>query len=297
MDTIAILQDTLDYVDGHITDAINPDVLAARAGFSTWHFCRVFQWGTGYSVMTYVRHRRLAFAAHDLASGRRILDISLEYGFETHSGFSKAFRRCFGCSPATYRLHAHSDRPLPPSLSRTNNYLTGGIILEPKFVALPAVKLVGYVLKTTSSDGENSKAIPAFWSDYMSDGRMDRLHAERFLKKHDEYGVCFPEDPETGEFEYVIGVEPKDGATIPEGYHVCVLPPAPYAVFSTPPCTAATFVAAIQDTWNFVFNEWFPRSGYEYAPEGVDFERYDDRCLSDSGKVCEVYIPVVKKKN
>lgn len=297
MDTTAILQDILEYVDEHITDDISPDLLAARAGFSTWHFCRVFQWGTGYSVMAYVRNRRLAFAAYELTLGRRILDISLEYGFETHSGFSKAFRRYFGYSPGTYRLHAHCDRPFPPSLPRTNNYLNGGIILEPKFVTLPAVKLAGYALKTTTSDGENSKAIPAFWSDYMSDGRMERLHAESFLKKHDEYGACFPEDPETGEFEYVIGVEPKDGATIPDGYHVCELPPATYAVFSTPPSNPTNFVPAIQGTWNYIFNEWFPKSGYEYAPDSADFELYDDRCMSDAGKICDIYIPVVKKQN
>ncbi|MFX3619149.1 MAG: effector binding domain-containing protein [Sporolactobacillus sp.] len=296
MDTIAILQDILEYVDEHITDNISPDSLAARAGFSTWHFCRVFQWGIGYSVMAYVRNRRLAFAAHELISGRRILDISLDYGFETHSGFSKAFRRYFGCSPGIYRLHAHCDRPFPPCLPKTNKYLIGGIILEPKFVTLHALKLAGYALKTSSSGGENSTAIPTFWSNYMSDGRMEKLHAENFVKKHDEYGACFPEDPETGEFEYVIGVEPKDDVAIPNGYHVCEWPPATYAVFSTPPCNAENFAPTIQGTWNYIFNEWLPKSGYEYAPNRADFELYDDRCMSDTGKVCDIHIPVVKKQ-
>ncbi|MCQ2009870.1 MAG: AraC family transcriptional regulator [Sporolactobacillus sp.] len=296
MDMTAILQDTLEYVDEHITDDINADHLAARAGFSTWHFCRLFQWGVGYSVMAYVRNRRLAFAAYELTSGRRILDISLNYGFETHSGFCKAFRRYFGCSPGTYRLHAHCDRPFPPSIPRTNKYLNGGIILEPRFVTLSAVKLAGFALKTTSSDGENSKEIPNFWNNYMNDGRMEKLHAEGFIKKHDEYGACFPEDPETGAFDYVIGVEPKDDATIPDSYHVCELPPATYAVFSTPACHAETFVAAIQGTWNYIFNEWFAQSGYEYAPGCADFELYDDRCMSDTGKICDIYIPIVKKQ-
>ena len=296
MDTYAALQDVLEYIDGHITDEIRADQLAGRAGFSRWHFCRVFQWGVGYSVMGYVRSRRLAFAANELGSDRRILDIALEYGFETHSGFSKAFRRYFGCPPETYRLHARCARPLPPSLPCMKKYRIGGIVLEPKFVTLPAVRLAGYVLKTTTAGGENSTGIPAFWSAYMSDGRMAKLHSESFVKEHAEYGACFPEDPETGEFEYVIGVKPEDGAAVPDGYHVCELPPATYAMFSTPPCGGAEFVPTIQGVWNYIFNEWFPKSGYEYAPSCVDFEWYDERCMSRTGKVCDIYIPVVGKQ-
>lgn len=297
MDHYSSFQNVLEYIDGHLSDEISVKQLAEIAGFSEWHFCRVFQWRIGYPVMDYVRSRRLAFAASELGSGRRILDIALEYGFSTHSGFSKAFRRYFGCPPEIYRLHARCARPLPPSLPCMEKYLIGGIVMEPKFTTLPAVKLAGFMLKTTMADGQNRSGIPAFWGAYMSDGRMERLHAESFVKDHAEYGACFPEDPETGEFEYVIGVEPKDGADVPAGYRVCELPPAAYAVFSTPPCTASDFVPCIHGVWDYIFNEWFPKSGYEYAPGGVDFERYDDRCMSDTGKVCDIYIPVTPKKD
>lgn len=291
------LQDVLDYIDGHLADDISVKYLADIAGFSVWHFCRVFQWRIGYPAMEYVRCRRLAFAASELSSGKKILDIALEYGFGTHSGFSKAFRRHFGCSPEIYRLHAHCPRPLPPSLPCMEKYLIGGIVMEPKFVTLPAVKLAGFNLKTTMEDGKNRNRIPAFWDAYMNDGRMTRLHSEAFLKDHAEYGACFPENPETGEFDYVIGVEAKEEAAVPAGYHVCELPPATYAVFPTPPCDAAGFSSCIQGVWDFIFNEWFPKSGYEYAPGCVDFERYDDRCMSETGKVCDIFIPVVKKQS
>ena len=295
MDTIEILQDILEYIDDHITEDINAEVLAARAGFSAWHFCKVFQWGIGVSVMNYVRNRRLAFAAYDLGGGRRILDMALEYGFETHSGFSKAFRRYYGSSPETYRKHAHCEHPLPPSLPRMKKYLIGGLIMEPKFVTLPAVKLAGFAIKTNSEGNENSGAIPEFWNAYMTDGRMECLHKEGFLQNHAEYGVCFPEDPSTGEFEYVIGVEIKDSATVPASYHICEIPSATYAVFSTPPSDAAGFVPAIQGVWQYIFNDWFPNSGYEYARGCADFEFYDDRCMSEKGKICDIYIPVMKK--
>lgn len=60
-------------------------------------------------------------------------------------------------------------------------------------------------------------------------------------------------------------------------------------------CDAAIFAPTIQGVWQYIFNEWFTTSGYEYAPDGVDFELYDDRCMSGTGKICDIYIPVVKK--
>ena len=106
MDYIEILQEMLSYIDTHIREKLSVEKLAARAGFSPYHFCRVFQWEVGYSIMEYVRNRRLAYAAAELSTGRRIVDIAVDYGFETHSGFSKAFRRYFGCPPEVYRFHA-----------------------------------------------------------------------------------------------------------------------------------------------------------------------------------------------
>jgi AraC family transcriptional regulator len=295
MNIYEILQGILNYIDDNLCEEITADALASKAGYSVWHFCKVFRWGTGCTVMEYVRNRRLLFAAHELNSGDKIIDIAIKYGFETHSGFSKAFRRYFGCSPEESRLTSHYEKPKPPSLSKTKKYLQGGIIMEPKFVTLPSINIAGFVLKTKMEEGENSKSIPEFWQNYLKSGNCERLHGEDFLKSHNEYGACFSENPETGEFEYVIGVEVKEGKTVPAGYETREVPAATYAVFSTPPSDDSTFVQAIQGLWGFIFEEWFPSSGYEYAPNCVDLEIYDERVMTEKGKVCDIYIPVVKK--
>lgn len=295
MNYIDVIQKVLRYVDEHIEDELNSGILANIAGFSTYHFCRIFQWNTGYSVMGYVRMRRLAFAVFDLSSGRKIVDIAADYGFETHSGFSKAFKRHYGVSPEMYRVHAGLDKPPQPNLLRMNNYFIGGIVMEPKFVTLPAIKLAGYSLKTNTKDGVNLKEIPQFWTDYLTDGRVVRLQQSEFVKNRTEYGACFPENPEDGEFSYMIGVEVKEDAQIPEEFHTAELPPATYAAFSTPPANQAEFSKRIQGVWDYIMQEWFPSSGYEYAPGGVDFELYGEKCMGENDKVCEIYIPVVKK--
>lgn len=295
LEYIDILQEMLRYIDENIKEKLSVEKLAARAGFSAYHFCRVFQWNVGYSVMEYVRNRRLLYAAYELNSGHRIVDIAVEYGFETHSGFSKAFRRYFGCSPEKYRILASFDVPKLPVLEKTKQYLNGGIIMEPKMVKLSPVSLAGFAIGTSTKDGRNQREIPAFWEDYYSKGKMEELHSESFLKKHVEYGVCFMKNNEADEIEYVIGVEVKDGCDIPKKYHTCTIPEALFAVFSSPPSDKANFVSAIQGTWKYIYEEWFPNSGYEFDADSADFELYDERCMGDTGNVCDIYIPVVKK--
>ena len=289
------MQEILRYIDTHIKEKLSVERLAARAGFSPYHFCRVFQWDVGYPIMEYVSNRRLAFAAAELKSERRIIDIAVEYGFETHSGFSKAFRRHFGCSPEIYRIHASFDVPKLPILTKTKQYLCGGIVMEPKMVKKEAVKLAGFVIKTKTKNGVNLKEIPHFWDDVYDDGRMKKLHGESFVKSHANYGACFPENPEDGEFEYVIGVEVKEGHDIPKEYHVCTIPEALFAVFSSPPADRANFSPTIQGTWKYIYSEWFPNSGYEFDSGKVDFELYDEPCIGETGNVCDICIPVVKK--
>ena len=296
LDYIDILQEMLRYIDTNIKEKLSVEKLAARAGFSPYHFCRVFQWGVGYSIMEYVRNRRLAFAASELKSDRRIIDIAVDYGFETHSGFSKAFRRYFGCAPENYRIHASFDVPMLPVLEKTKQYVTGGIVMEPKLVKKAPIKLAGLKLKTRTKNGENTKAIPGFWTKCFTDGSHEKLHGEKFVKDHADYGACFPENPENGEFEYIIGVEVKEGYDVPRDYHVCTLPEALYAVFSTPPADEANFSAVIQGTWKYIFSEWFPNSGYEFDSGGIDFELYDERSVGKTGKICDIYIPVVKRR-
>ena len=295
MNYFDIIQKVLHYIDENLNSELNAEILAEVADFSTYHFCRVFQWNVGYSVMEYVRLRRLAFAVSEFSSGRKLIDIAMDYGFETHSGFSKAFKRHYGVSPEKYRLYPQTKKPFLPDILRMNKYFIGGIVMEPKFVTLPSIKLAGYVLKTKNIDGKSSSEIPAFWTAYLTDGRCGRLHQSKFIKDHAEYGACFPENPGNGEFTYVIGVEIKDNTVIPKEFHSCELPSATYAVFSTPPCSQAEFPQSIQGTWQYIMNDWFQSSGYEYATGCVDFEYYGEKSLNETDKICDIYIPVVKK--
>lgn len=295
MDYRACMQKSVDEIEGHLQEEITVERLAASAGFSPFHFYRIFQAYVGMPVMSYVRYRRLAHAAAELATGTRVLDLALKWGFDTHAGFTRAFVKTFGVTPEHYRLHGTGRIPAPVDLMQLCDYqLTGGIVMEPKFVTRPAFYVAGYQLRTNSANGESNKEIPAFWQDYMKN-HMDTLHSSFTPVNHNEYGICMDMDIETGEYSYVIGLEVKDPDSVPDQFHKALVPAATYAVFTTPPSDQEGFVAAIQGTWAFIYEQWFPASGYEYAPGCADFELYDERCMGETGKQIDIYLPVVKK--
>lgn len=90
-----------DGLDRHLTVA----ELADAAGYSLFHFCRVFARCTRMSPYTYLIRRRLTLAADDvLGSSRRLVDIGTGLGFETHDGFTRAFTRLYGLTPSEARL-------------------------------------------------------------------------------------------------------------------------------------------------------------------------------------------------
>ena len=93
---------SLEYLEEHLKAEITLADLAAQAGYSPWHFSRLFARETGQSVAQYMLRRRLERALGEIAAGSRAIDAVLSYGFETYSGFYRAFVRLYGCSPRKY---------------------------------------------------------------------------------------------------------------------------------------------------------------------------------------------------
>lgn len=77
-------------------------------------------------VMEYVTRRKLQYSIFHLSNGEKVLDIALEYGFETHSGFTKAFKKYFGYSPNYYRIHAPEGFPQRINLVNLKQNRVGG---------------------------------------------------------------------------------------------------------------------------------------------------------------------------
>src|SRR6202047_3231721 len=97
-------QKTLWFIESHLADQLTLDGIAAISGISRFHLVRAFAAATGFSVMRYVRARRLSEAARSLASGAPdILQVALDAEYGSHEAFPRAFRDHFGLTPETVR--------------------------------------------------------------------------------------------------------------------------------------------------------------------------------------------------
>lgn len=94
----------IQYIENNITEKLTVECIAKKMGYSIYHFSRIFREEMGVSLMEYAKDRRLLKATEDIMLGKRILDVAVEYGYQTHSGFTKAFRKKYGFSPAL--IHA-----------------------------------------------------------------------------------------------------------------------------------------------------------------------------------------------
>ncbi|MBU9720904.1 MULTISPECIES: AraC family transcriptional regulator [Bacillaceae] len=290
------VQSTLDYIDERILETITVNELAQLAGFSTYHYYRIFNSFVGMPVMEYVTRRKLQFALHDISQGKKVLDTALRYGYETHAGFTKAFKKTFGYPPNYYRLHAPMGKPTKVDLGKLKEIKTGGIIMQPKIIKRESFKVVGYEFKTTLRNNAHSRDIPAFWDKCNIEGKEAKLYDTQTTMKHGEYGICVHTNMETDEFSYVLGVEVADFDRALDDMYTLVVPEATYAVFTTPIVSEDEFVPSIQGTWKYILEEWFPQSGYEIDDSKLDFEFYDERCHPwEFDKWCmEIHVPIKK---
>lgn len=293
MDYLVCIQRTLDYIEENLQDQITLEELAEIACFSPFHYHRVFQTMVGESVMDYVRKRRLTHAAEQLFyTDEKVITIAIDAGFQYQESFNRAFKKHYGVSPKQYRLAKSISGPLRGKAYLNTNLFQGGQEMEPKLITKPAFHLIGYELKTKNENGQNNKDIPEFWQQYTRNGLSCSIPSP--IQKNVELGICTDFNPVTGEFVYLIGMEVKEGTEAPEGMVYRSFPELEYAVFTTPKSNEETFTSSIQSTWNFIFTEWFPRSGYEHYGS-IEFELYDERCHGSENKEMDIYIPVKKQ--
>ena len=96
------VQKSIDYIEDNLKSEFTAEELSEIAGFSVFHFYRLFRMAVGMPVMQYVVRRRLLHGIYEIGKGRQMVDVAMEYGFSTYAGFYKAFVREFGCTPAHF---------------------------------------------------------------------------------------------------------------------------------------------------------------------------------------------------
>lgn len=100
MDKKEIITESLVYIEKNLKQKISIEEIADYVGYSKFYFSRMFKQEMNISIMEYVKERKVICALESILQGNKILDVAIEYGWESHSGFIKAFKSYYGFSPS-----------------------------------------------------------------------------------------------------------------------------------------------------------------------------------------------------
>jgi len=101
---IKILSDAIEYVEKNLTNEISVKEVSSTVHISSSHFQQIFRLVTDMTIGDYIRNRRLSLAGQELLKpDSKIIDIAVQYQYDTQEGFSKAFARFHGISPSDAR--------------------------------------------------------------------------------------------------------------------------------------------------------------------------------------------------
>jgi AraC family transcriptional regulator len=74
--------------------------LAGRVHYSPFALARMFRRRTGYSIVGYRQQLRLRLSLPEALAATDLSTVAARYGFSSHSHYTSAFRRAFGCPPS-----------------------------------------------------------------------------------------------------------------------------------------------------------------------------------------------------
>ena len=280
MEWIERLNQSLRYVEEHLTDEIDCAQLGRIACCSAYHYQRMFAYMAGLPLSEYVRRRRMSLAAADLQSGEKVVDVAVKYGYSSPTAFNRAFQAVHGIAPSAVRGEGVSVKSYPPITFKIT--VKGVEQMEYRIEKRDAFRVVGVSAPLDRDIEKNFAVIPTVWDEVTANGKLQKLVGMMEPPLMGVLGVCACE--ESKPWRYYIAVSSTKPAGDLEEYTV---PAATWAVF---PGSGTS--QSIQQLEQRIVTEWLPTSGYEYG-DAPDVEVYLNADSEDM--LFEVWIPVVKK--
>ena len=282
MEWVERLNESIDYMEEHLTDEISYEQLGQIACCSAYHYQRMFTYMAGVTLAEYIRRRKMSLAAVDLRGGEeRVIDIAEKYGYSSPTAFNRAFQAVHGVAPSAVRQYGVSVKSYPPI--RFTIAIKGAEELNYRIETKEAFRVVGVSAPLYQEIGENFMIVPQMWQEAAGNGTIQRLAGLMDVPPMGLLGISACDDAE--QWRYWIAVSStKDSSGLDE----YMIPAATWAVFS-----GTGTNQSIQELEQRIVTEWLPTSGYEYT-NAPDIEVYLNP--DPQNAQYEVWIPVTKKE-
>lgn len=281
---------SLSEIEKNLTENISVEDITQKFEKSHWQFQRMFRSIAGISMGQYVRERRLSEAAQRLRkTEQRILDIALEFNFNSQEAFSRSFKSFFGFTPGDYRTNlniALREFRNPITVEKLH-FFWENVQRVPEIIEREEALLVGSIIEFKSHFVEGSDCqtkVVAHWAQFSQ-----RKNTIPHRSNQETTGVVMSSELDLREekLTYFSSVEVTEVNDIPEGLQEMTIPGGLYACFENRGCAQTT--GSLMD---FVYGIWLDSSGYTRR-KGFDLEIFDYRYKQgDPNSISRFLIPV-----
>ena len=103
------VQEMMRYIDEHLSEDLDIDLLAEQFYISKYHMMRLFHREVGSTIHNYLSQRRLLYARDLIGKGMRATEACYRSGFRSYSSFTRAYGKHFGTTP-TGRMDTAQER-------------------------------------------------------------------------------------------------------------------------------------------------------------------------------------------
>lgn len=273
------IERVLAYIESHLKDdrqgILDNATLAKVAGYSEFHFLRVFRDCVCITPADYIRKRRISEIVRRIGDGSRPMsDIAFEYGFNSKENFTRAFKKEHHILPTDYRTANCSLRLFEPF-----SFEGSDLCPSVSMCYLSKFTLVAYPF--------DEDLPPNCWNRYNAEKRSARLSGGAAVK---DYGAMIW-NAERGKLDYYIGIKADEAKGDTSGTVELEISGGLYAAFDTQTVSQHDFVSTIRRTWDWIYGEWLPNSGYRRA-RGFELECYTEISKEYSERI---YVPLEKE--
>ncbi|PFD37747.1 AraC family transcriptional regulator [Bacillus thuringiensis] len=275
-----------DYIELHIDNPLSIEKLADVAGFSKFHFHRIFKGIVDEPLSRYVNRLKLERATNLLTYrlDMTITDIAYHFGFTDSAVFSRTFKSHYGISPSQYR---NDNSKNCKDVSETSQYneckkVRGNVeIVTADTINVAYIRHIGTYEELTIAFPEMIEKLfhYAALHNYhvFEDTKVLTIyhdHHEFTEDYHLRTSLCVTISDEST-------VETNDGG-------IMVIPSGKYAVGHF-----EIFQDEYKGAWDFLYGEWLPNSGYK-PRDLYPFEVYknDPKQHPKHKHIVDIYVPI-----
>lgn len=169
----------LDTIEAHLREEINVSDMADVCGYSLFHFIRLFNQFVRHTPYDYLIRRRLCKAARAvLSSQARLIDIAVDFRFQSAETFSRAFYRVYRTQPSRARKTGWLDKRLMLQ-ARTAAHLfhfQQKELLHPYIKQIPERYIAGYTIQEKVTVSKIMELIGDMKSDFPENSEWSLIN-------------------------------------------------------------------------------------------------------------------------